>query len=298
MLVFGVVLACKSNPAPAPASPAAPAGPITPVERFPGFALAVPEGKRTEDNTSYVTGYVALETRDGRRISIRWGAGELADDDVAKTIATDRANGLASSAEYIPLAAGGTSPTIVSKTADGKDERLSAIACGTRRFFIDTTGGSDNAAAHAALVRSFTCQSDPAREPAPGVIRVAIDLPGFVTQPKGRMLGQLNLTDGKATNIILREMPIGTAQFAREELTFVEDVVLDGSHGQLHLYSGRHGTQQIRGFVVEKRCESYHVRINAYVLAEHEKALDAVITPILAARCLHRDEKPPVWPDR
>jgi len=170
------------------------------------------------------------------------------------------------------------------------------LSCGTRRVQVVMTG-RDVAARHASLVQSFVCHADAAREPAPGAIPIGLDLPQFFTQPSGRLAGQLNLTDGEAVNIILHEQPLGDHFEPREELTWVRDAVVDDPIGERHPYAGMDGSDKIRGYLIEKNCDTFAVRINAYTGVASAARLEPLVAPLTAARCLDHDEPPPNWPE-
>ncbi len=289
-----VAAACGSgHRAPAPAARSN--GPT-----FPGFSLALPTGRVSLETTSYASGQVVMVDLDheGSWLSIRWAPGSIDPEDLPATVDTDRARGVTSNPSFIPGPNGSATPTVVTELAGGMIQHFSVLACGTRRVYVSMTG-RDVAARHASLVQSFACHSDPSREPALGAIRVALDLPGFYTQPSGRLAGQLNLTDNRAINIILREVPPGGEDRfePREELTWVRDVVLADPIGDRHPYTGLDGRDQIQGFVIEKTCKTFHVRLDAYTRIQSAARLETVVSALSAARCLDHDERPPTWPD-
>jgi hypothetical protein len=267
-----------------------------PARSFPGFSLAVPAGKVTANVSSYVSGDYQVELADGavRSVSVRWAAGSIDPDELAVTIEQYKAEGIDATAEHVAGSDGSQIPTVV--TRDGADTRwMSVVTCGTRRIFVEMVGRE--VARHHALVRSFACHADPAREPKPGTIRLALDLPQFFTQPKGRYDGQLLLTDSVAINLILVESPAGSSFAPRQDLFDVKDLVFDEPIRGRIPYAGVFQGEKVRGFIIEKRCTTFHVSIIAYTLVHRASHLATVVEPIENARCLEEGEPPPTWPD-
>jgi hypothetical protein len=261
-----------------------------------------PGGEVVENKQSYGSGELSVVNldADGTWVTIEWAAGAVTADDLPATIETDRVRGTASTAASIKGPDGQLVPTIVNPNEDGTNVTYSVLTCGSRRVFV-RMGGRDVAARQAAVVQSFVCRPDPAQEPSPGVMRLALALPNFYTQPNGRLLGQLNLTDGKGVNIIMLEDPPTTSDSAfdpRPHLNWLTELKLGDVVGARVPFTGHDRGAAVTGFIVEKRCATFTLSVTVYTPTARAAALAALVAPVEQARCLDEHEPPPSWPDR
>lgn len=292
LIVLGAACAAPSPPVASPASSTAPGGP----RAFAGFSFAVPPGRVIANVASYASGQYEVEPTDGalRSVLVRWSPGSVEPEELDVSIQQFRAQGVEATPELLPGPAGTQIPTVVMPSAT-ETHWLSAFECGTRTIYLDSYG--TDLAPHAAIVRTFACHPDPAREPALGVIRLALDLPHFFTQPGGRYEGQLHLTDNVAINLILVESSAGTGFDPKQDLFSVENLVMEPEIRGRIPYSGVEGGQEVRGFIVNKECVTFRATIIAYAPVNHAKQLASLVEPIASARCLDEGEPPPTWPD-
>lgn len=293
-LVLLACAACGGTPQPAPARPT----PQVDEQRreFPGFSVQLPAGEVASERTSYASGELkSTVDADGTFFSVSWSPGAVSAEDLPVTISSDRAGGVASSAAAVVGPDGKPVPTIIAPYGTDATDIYSVLTCGTRRVFLAMTG-RDVAARQAAMVKSFACHSDPAREPAPGAIRIGLDLPRFSVQPSGKYLGQLNLTDKAHVQLILLERPPGEGDVdVRPSLTWVSDLALEPREGEHQRFVGVDSGDRITGYAIGKRCKAFTVIATVYTRDKYAAELKPLLAPIEAARCLDDGEPLPSW---
>ncbi|MFN0247835.1 MAG: hypothetical protein ACKV2T_13185 [Kofleriaceae bacterium] len=271
---------------------------------LPGFSFAAPTAKPDVEVLDYNTGVVTWKNIGGANavMSISWQVGPTSKEDLevgARALADKVGNG------GVPVHTTMTGPdntnveTIKIDTDKGAPLRMSALTCGSRGVILMSIGAEGIETLHARMLKTFLCTPDPAKETnEPGVVRVAIDLPGWLTSEKA--IGHVALTDPEGKiYVLMRELSADETKVG-ELITpllnaFGGKITTSMQIGDRVPFSGTIEGEQVEGWARRIPCPTHAILVLAMASTKADAEAGYVATS--NAGCLRPGEKPPVWAD-
>lgn len=168
MLMFGTTMNCSRTK---------PASANTSTQQFPGFALTLVSGERTQDGNDYRQGSVVVTSHHKPVMisKIKWrSANQLANlDDIARTYTAN----LGETAKYkLVHHEGQATAEIATNDMTGVTVWLTVLRCGNRDITLETLADMPAPLRlHDVALRSFDCHPDAAAEAAGPTLPVVFD---------------------------------------------------------------------------------------------------------------------------
>jgi hypothetical protein len=273
-------------------------------QALPGFSIDLPEGAPIATSTAleYATGSYALRDDAHHRLAILgWSVGtKLTPTELGQMLSIFSSLTHTTGAATVirePGPRGTTVETSVFLT-DRVPIYVTQLECGGRNVVLAIGTPVSADPARAAMLTSFRCTPDPAKEARLGTVdlKIRVDLPGWkMVSHDG---GQLMLTDDRSL-VMLQPMPIGSADLISAigpmaKAVFKETVVADpveGDHVPLH---GTIDGQPVVGFGKLIPCKTDRTLV--FEVSPDRETADTVRHAFDAATCLAPGEPPPAWP--
>lgn len=271
---------------------------------LPGFSIDLPDGTPIVASTAlgYATGSYAVRDDEHHRLALLgWSVGtKLTPTEVGQLLAIfgslTHTTG-AATVTHEPGPQGTTVETSVFPT-DRIPIYVTQLECGGRNVVLAIGTPVSADPARAAILTSFRCTPDPAKEARLGTVdlKIRVDLPAWKMVSHDD--GQLMLTDDRSL-VMLQPMPIGSADLISAigpmmKVVFKETVIADpieGDHVPLH---GTIDGQPVVGFGKLIPCKTDRTLV--FEVSPDRETADTVRHAFDAAACLAPGEPPPTWP--
>lgn len=270
---------------------------------MPGFSFDAPTAKADIEVVDYNTGTITWKKLGGANavVSITWQVGSASKEDLElgmKALSSELGGG---TPMYLTMEGpnGTQVDTVTVDTNKDVPLRMSVLPCGSRGVILMSIGEKGIESVHARMLKTFACTPDAAKESTePGIVRVAISLPGWHTNEKE--IGQITLMDptGKAL-LVMRE--ISKTQVDLPALVtpmlnaFGGNVSAKTAIGDRVPFSGTLEGEKVEGWARRIACPTHAVLLLG--LANTVEDADAAYNASSNAGCLRDGEKPPVWPE-
>lgn len=267
-----------------------------------GLSFELPTAKPDVEVIDYNTGTVTWKQVGGANavITMSWQVGVITKEDLelaVKALATEVGSGSAPS--YIQMAGpnGSKLDTMAVETNKDVPLRMTALPCGNRGVFVMSIGAKGVETIHERMLASFRCTPDAAKESVgPGVVRVALSMPGWYVNEK--QPGQLTLTDGQGI-LIIRELAQNQDKLQDMVVpllrAFGGTAETRAPKGDRVMFGGVIEGEHYEGWARRVACPTHGVLLLA--MAGTAEGAEAVYLASTNAGCLRDGEKPPEFPD-
>jgi hypothetical protein len=271
---------------------------------LPGFSFETPTKKPDVELVDYNAGTVTWKNIGGANaiVSVTWQVGPTTKEELELGI-TALASKLGSEGAPVFTTMPGPNNTNVDTvridTDKGMPLRMSSITCGVRGVSLLSIGADGIEQVHGRMLKSFLCTPEPAKEVTePGVVRVALKLPGWTATEKE--IGHIALTDPEGgAYLLMREM--SADEIKLNELVapmlnaFGGKVTAGPMIGDRVTFSGSFEGEHVEGWARRVKCPTHSVLFLA--MSGTKQGAEAIYVATSNAGCLRPGEKPPVWPD-
>lgn len=271
---------------------------------LPGFSLDLPDGTPIATSTvlEYATGSYAVRDDDHHHLAVLgWSAGtKLTPSELGQMLSIFgslmHTNGTAT-VIHEPGPLGTTVETTVFPT-DRVPIYVTQLECGGRNVVLALRTEASADTYRAAILTSFHCTPDPAKEASLGKVdlKIRVDLAGWKMASHDD--GQLMLTDDRSM-VMLQPMPIGSPDLISAigpmvKAVFNGDVTADPIEGDHVPFHGTIEGQPVVGFGKLIPCKTDRTMV--FEISPDRETADTVRKAFEAATCLAPGETPPAWP--
>lgn len=270
---------------------------------FPGFSFEAPSARPDVEVNDYNAGSITWKQLGGANavLSVSWQVGTTAKEDLELGMKA-LAGQVGPHPPVYATMPGPNGTQVESVTVDTDKDvplRMSMLPCGNRSILLTSIGEDGIDTVHARMLTTFTCTPDPARESAePGIVRVALALPGWTTTEKQHGQVTLMAPDGKAL-LVMREIGANQSdlpQFVSKLFNaFGGNTQTKPAVGDRVPFTGTLDNDHVEGWARRVACPTHGVLVIA--IAETVEAAEAAYVASSNAGCLRPGEAPPTWPD-